>query len=115
MVEILAIVRRNRAAATKQELARIECPGYFQFPVLGRGRQRGLRDQDGEAGLRFLPKVLFRVVVDDQQASEVIEAIVRANQTGQFGDGRIFVIEATRADRISTSGQEPKQAVEVSA
>ncbi len=113
MCEIIAIVRRNRAAATKAELARIGCAGYFQFAVLGRGRQRGLRDQDSEAGLRFLPKVWFDLVVDDARAAETIEAIIRANQTGQFGDGRIFVIETTQTYRVSTGGREPEQATEV--
>ena len=112
MREIIAIVRRNRAAATKAELARIGCEGYFQFAVLGRGRQRGLRDQDSDAGLRFLPKVLFDLIVDDARAAETIEAIVRANQTGEFGDGKIFVIELAAAYRIST-GEQASSAREV--
>ena len=102
MREIIAIVRRKRAAATKAELDRIGCEGYCQFAVLGRGRQRGLRDQDSDAGLRFLPKILFDLIVDDARAAETIEAIVRANQTGEFGDGRIFVAEVAHGYRIST-------------
>jgi nitrogen regulatory protein PII 2 len=113
MVELIAIVRRNRAAATKQELARIGCLGYFQFPVAGRGRQRGLRDQDSDAGLRFLPKVLFDLIVDDERAAETIEAIIRANQTGQFGDGRIFVLETEQTYRISTGAREAERVTEV--
>ena len=106
MREIIAIVRRNRAAATKAELARIGCAGYSQIPVLGRGRQRGLRDQDSEAGLRFLPKVMFDLIVEDARAAETIEAIIRANQTGEFGDGRIFVADVEQGYRISTGAQE---------
>ena len=106
MREIIAIVRRNRAAATKAELARIGCVGYSQIPVLGRGRQRGLRDQDSEAGLRFLPKVMFDLIVEDARAAETIEAIIRANQTGEFGDGRIFVADVEQGYRISTGAQE---------
>ncbi len=106
MREIIAIVRRNRAAATKAELARIGCEGYSQVTVLGRGRQRGLRDQDSDAGLRFLPKVMFDLVVDDARATETVEAIIRANQTGEFGDGRIFVADVEQGHRISTGGQE---------
>ena len=102
MREIIAIVRRSRAAATKAELARIGCEGYCQFAVLGRGRQRGLRDHDSDAGLRFLPKVLFNLIVEDARAAETIEAIIRANQTGEFGDGRIFVAEVAQSYRIST-------------
>lgn len=100
MVELLAIVRRNRAQATKAELHRIRCRGYTIFPVLGRGRQRGLRGLSDD-GLPFLPKMLFEVVVEGD-ARETIEAIIRANQTGEFGDGKIFVLELGEGYRIST-------------
>lgn len=102
MVEIIAIIRRKHAAATKAELSRIGGKGYTAFPVLGRGRQRGLRGAQGNEGLAFLPKVLFDFIVGDEQAQETIEAIIRANQTGEFGDGKIFVLELSDAYRIST-------------
>ena len=107
MVELIAIIRRNRAGATKAELARVGCAGYSQCPVLGRGRQRGLRTQAGVEGLPFLPKVLFDVVVDEEHAQELREAIIRANQTGEFGDGKIFVLETEASYRISTGEREP--------
>ena len=107
MVELLAIIRRKRAAATKEELSRIGCAGYAAFSVFGRGKQRGLRGGPGGEGLAFLPKRLFKIVVEDEQAQETIEAIIRANQTGEFGDGKIFVIEAAAAYRISTGALEP--------
>ena len=77
------------------------------FPVLGRGRQRGLRMPHRPEALAFLPKVLFDLIVDDGQAQEAVEAIIRANQTGEFGDGRVFVIEVAEAYRISTGEREP--------
>lgn len=107
MVELIAIIRRARAAATKEELARTGCPGYSQWTVLGRGRQRGLHDGEGGAALPFLPKTLIHVVAENAQAAEIVEAVIRANQTGQFGDGRIFVVELTGAYRISTGAREP--------
>ena len=102
MVEIIAIIRRKHAAATREELSRIGCAGYTAFPVLGRGRQRGLRGEPGGEGFAFLPKVLFDLIVEDTQAQETVEAFIRVNQTGEFGDGKIFVIEIAEAYRIST-------------
>ena len=102
MVELIAIVRRSRALATKEELARASCTGYSVFPVLGRGRQRGLCSGRAPNNVSFLPKVLFDVIVEDANAQETIEAIIRANQTGEFGDGKIFVLEVTDTYRIST-------------
>ncbi|MBI2884720.1 MAG: P-II family nitrogen regulator [Candidatus Omnitrophica bacterium] len=107
MVEIIAVIRRKRRTATTAELERIRCAGYSQWSVLGRGRERGLRDAGGGAGVPFLPKTLFHLVVEDADAAETIEALIRANQTGEFGDGRIFVLEAEQAYRISTGEHGP--------
>ena len=115
MIEIIAIVRRNRAAATREELVRIGSAGSTQFTVLGRGRQQGLRGGDAARGPAFLPKVLFDIVVEDAHAQETIEAIIRANQTGQFGDGRIFVLDVNEAYRISTGVREPAIVQEMTA
>ena len=106
MVELIAIIRRNRAGATQQELARIGCTSYSRFSVLGRGRQRGLRGEGAAEGLPFLPKGFFYLVVAEEAARETIEAIVRANQTGDFGDGKIFVLESAEAYRVSTGEME---------
>lgn len=114
MRELIAIIRRKKASATKEELARIGCLGYSVLPVLGRGKQRGLRAAQGVEGFPFLPKMLFDLIVEESQAQETIEAIIRANQTGDFGDGKIFVIEVAEAYRISTGEREPTpQTVEV--
>lgn len=101
MIEITAILRRDRAAQAKEELARIGCQGYSQFPVLGRGRQRGLRGPGAGEAMPFLPKILFNLVVEDEKRDETIEAILRAGQTGQYGDGKIFVLDVGEAYRIS--------------
>ena len=101
MVEIIAIVSRARAQSTKEELGRIGCAGYTRFAVLGRGKQRGLQNKNGQASLNFLPKVLFRIVVEDDDEAETVEAFIRANQTGQYGDGRVFVMPIECALRVS--------------
>jgi nitrogen regulatory protein PII 2 len=102
VTELVAIVRRSRATATKRELERIGCQGYTAFPVLGRGKQRGLKLAGaGIQGLGFLPKVLFTIVVRDEAVDETVEAVMRANQTGEFGDGKIFALPTAEEYRIS--------------
>ena len=106
MTEVVAIVRRQRVVATRTELLRAGCPGYTVFSALGRGRQRGLRPRhqaDGNTapGHAFLPRAVFRIVIEDGQALEMVEAVIRANQTGEFGDGRIFLSKLDDAYRMS--------------
>jgi nitrogen regulatory protein PII len=107
MTEIVAVVRRSKAVDTRKELERADAPGWTSFPVLGRGRQRGLKTAAESAGVPFLAKVLFSIVVEDDQVDPIIEAITRANQTGEFGDGRIWTVDLGRVLRISEGGALP--------
>lgn len=53
-------------------------------------------------GMRYIPKRMLTLAVADAQAKGVIEAIVRANQTGHIGDGKIFVSSLSDAVRVRT-------------
>lgn len=106
MTEVIAVVRRSRAAATRKELERAAVPGWTSFPVLGRGRQRGLRPAAEGTGVPFLAKVLFSIMVEAAEVDRVMEAIVRANQTGEYGDGRIWTVELGQDYRISEGGSQ---------
>ena len=107
MKEIIAIVRSSKIKETKDALRKAGAKGYTSLRVYGRGRQRGLRypsstgEEDG-IFMRYLPKRLFSVVVEDHEKDAVVEAILRANSTGNYGDGKIFVLEVNDAWRIST-------------
>ena len=60
--------------------------------------------QENEAGtcIRFIPKRMFTVVVDDASVNEVVRKIIEVNQTGHVGDGKIFVSNISEALRIRT-------------
>ena len=66
--------------------------GLTVIEVRGFGRQKVQEVYRGvEFTLDFLPKVLVMIVVDDDRVSEIIDAITAGAQTGESGDGRIFV------------------------
>ena len=52
--------------------------------------------------MSFVPKVKLELAVDEAIADKVIEAIQLAGQTGQIGDGKIFVLQLEQAVRIRT-------------
>ena len=60
--------------------------------------------------MKYLPKKLIYLVVNDTQVKPVIQAIIRVNQTGQHGDGKIFVSEVKETSRIRT-GEKGAKAV----
>jgi nitrogen regulatory protein PII len=107
--EVIALLRPHKHIDTRKAL---EAAGVFSYTtqtVLGRSKQRGLRFQsEGEkeaVTIKFLPKRYFSIVVSENQVSNTVYAIMKANRTGtsgSVGDGRIFVIDIEDAVRIST-------------
>lgn len=115
MKEIIAIVRSSKIRETKDALTEAGVNGYTSLRVYGRGRQRGLRYTSPDKGeddvlMQYLPKQLFSIVVEDHEKDAVVEAILRANSTGNYGDGKIFVLEVRDACRIST-GEKGEEAL----
>ena len=121
MKEITAIIRMNKVQKTKDALLGCGYPSFTVRVVMGRGKQKGLcyefdpplSDQeeiDSKNCIRFIPKRMFTIVVDDKAAKNVIEKIIAINQTGHAGDGKIFVSEITESMRIRT-GEEGDETV----
>jgi nitrogen regulatory protein PII 2 len=111
MKEIVAILRMNKVQHTRDALAE---KGYFAMTVknvLGRGRQKGLqyeiegeskRDTADYPRINYLPKRLLMLLVTSDQVDEVVEIIIKTNQTGNIGDGKIFVCPVDNAIRVRT-------------
>lgn len=71
-----------------------------KMPVFGRGKQKGL--QVGPIYYDELPKTLLMMVVEDDDASTVIDLIEEKGRTGFIGDGKIFVSPVEEAYTIRT-------------
>jgi nitrogen regulatory protein PII 2 len=110
--EITAIIRMNKVQKTKDVLLECGFPSFTVRRVMGRGKQRGLcfefnpplpdPKNEAETCIRFIPKRMFTVVVDDENVNDVVQKIIEVNQTGNPGDGKIFVSNITEAIRIRT-------------
>jgi nitrogen regulatory protein PII 2 len=50
----------------------------------------------------YVPKRLLTIVVPDDVVSTVVKSIIRVNQTGKRGDGKIFVAPIEGALRVRT-------------
>jgi nitrogen regulatory protein P-II 1 len=70
----------------------------------GFGRQRGHTEvyRGAEYQVDFVPKVKVEVLCDDDQVSQVVEAVMTAARTGKIGDGKIFVMPVDQVYRIRT-------------
>jgi len=104
MKKIEAIVRHFKLEEVKNALIEKGVTGMTITEVRGFGRQKGHTEmyRGTEYRVDFVPKVKVEVVVDNAKAQVAVEAIVKAAQTGQVGDGKIFVSDLSDTIRIRT-------------
>lgn len=107
MKEIIAVIRRHQVPKTKDALRNAGFPALTIQSVEGRGVQRGIggwvyevdpglylhenKHLSGDPNMKFIPKRMLTLLVEDRDVQTAVETIIKANQTGHPGDGKIFV------------------------
>ncbi|MEI6418407.1 MAG: P-II family nitrogen regulator [Sphingomonadales bacterium] len=101
---ITAIIKPFKLDDVREALAGAGVQGMTVSEVKGFGRQKGQTEiyRGAEYTMNLVPKIKLEVVVEDGQASAVIETISHAARTGSIGDGKIFVSDVSQAVRIRT-------------
>jgi nitrogen regulatory protein P-II 1 len=104
MLKVEAIVRVGALRKVLSNLLEIDYPGLTVYEVQGHGRQRGLKEHyRDQTSLSLIPKLKVECVVSGpDEARKAIKAITAACQTGETGDGKIFVFPLTDVIRIRT-------------
>ncbi|WP_038035193.1 P-II family nitrogen regulator [Thermopetrobacter sp. TC1] len=104
MKYIIAIIKPHRLEHVREALANLGVEGMTVSEVKGHGRQKGHTEvyRGAEYVVNFLPKVKVEVAVTADMADKVVETIREAAQTGQIGDGKIFVLPVEQVVRIRT-------------
>ncbi|MBD2460161.1 P-II family nitrogen regulator [Oscillatoria sp. FACHB-1407] len=104
MKKIEAIIQPFKLDAVKNALVSIGIGGMTVTEVKGFGKQRGQTQiyRGATFQTEFLTKTRIEIIVEDNQVDNVIEQIIAAAQTGNIGDGRIFVSSVDQAIRIRT-------------
>jgi nitrogen regulatory protein P-II 1 len=110
MKKIEAIIRPFKLDEVKEALIEEGIRGLTVSEVRGYGRQKGHTEtyRGSEYHIEFIPKIKIEVVIEDEKEEQVIDAIIRTANTGQVGDGKIFISNIEDAIRIRTeeSGKE---------
>ena len=104
MKKIEAIIKPFKLDEVKEALHEVGIQGLTVLEAKGFGRQKGHTElyRGAEYVVDFLPKVKIEVVVEDNMAESVVEAVKTAAQTGRIGDGKIFISSIDEAIRIRT-------------
>ncbi|MBT3530802.1 MAG: P-II family nitrogen regulator [Gammaproteobacteria bacterium] len=101
---ITAIIKPFKSDDVREALSELGVSGMTLTEVKGFGRQKGHTElyRGAEYVIDFLPKVKLEVAVEDSLADQAVEAICKAANTGQIGDGKIFVSNLEQSIRIRT-------------
>lgn len=112
MKKIEAIIRHFKLEDVKNKLVQNGIDGMTITEVRGFGRQKGHTEmyRGTEYAVDFVPKVKIEVVCNDDDLRKVIDIVMDAAQTGQIGDGKIFVTKLEEVVRIRT-GEIGKDAI----
>ena len=104
MKKIEAIIRHFKLEDVKNALSEQGVLGMTVTEVRGFGRQKGHVEmyRGTEYAVDFVPKVKVEIVVPDGELQKTLGTIMRAAQTGQIGDGKIFVSDLVNTLRIRT-------------
>lgn len=111
MKEIVALIRVNKIQKTRDALAEKGFYSMTVHSVLGRGKQKGIHyeiksadvpDYDKVARMNYIPKRMLTMMAPDGHVGEIVKTIIETNQTGHYGDGKIFVCPLEDAIRIRT-------------
>ena len=105
MKRIEAIIRPAKLEEVKAALVKVGIKGITISEVRGFGRQKGHTEtyRGAKYTVDFLPKLRLVVVVEETEVDKVVDTLISAAQTGQIGDGKIFVTSVDRIIRIRTN------------
>ena len=101
---VTAIIKPFKLDDVKEALEAYGITGMTVSEVSGYGRQRGHSEvyRGAEYSVDFVPKLRIEVVIDDADAPAVVDAVVRAAQTGRIGDGKVWTVPVDDIVRVRT-------------
>ena len=105
---ITAIVKPFTLEDVKTGLEQTGILGMTVSEVQGYGRQKGHTEvyRGAEYDIALVPKIRLEIVVDDQDVDAVADAIVRSAQTGQIGDGKVWIAPVETVIRVRTGDRD---------
>ncbi len=112
MKKIEAIIRPEKLDSVRLALKEIGAPGLMVTEIEGHGKQKGLVKQwrGKEYKMELLPKVKIEVVAKDADVERIVKKIMEVANTGEIGDGKIFVYPIESVFRIRT-GEKGESAI----
>ena len=112
MKKLEIIIKPEKLEDLKEVLDTEEVNGLNIVNIMGYGNQKVIvkKYRGAEYRVNLLPKIKVETVVAKENADKLIDKIVKEINTGNIGDGKIFVYDVADAVRIRT-GERGKEAL----
>ena len=112
MKKVEAIIKPFKLEEVKEALNEIGIQGMTISDVKGYGRQKGHKEiyRGAEYVIDFNPKLKIEIVAEAGKIEQIVETICKAAQTGNIGDGKIFVLPVEQVIRVRT-GERGNEAI----
>jgi len=101
---VTAVIKPFKLDEVRAALLAVGVQGMTVSESSGYGRQRGHTEvyRGAEYTVDLVPKVRLEVLVDDSDAADVVEIIVKTSQTGRIGDGKVWTVPVDHVVRVRT-------------
>jgi nitrogen regulatory protein P-II 1 len=107
---VTAVVKPFKLDDIKAALETFGVNGLTVSEASGYGRQRGHTEvyRGAEYKVDLVPKLRVEVLIDDEDADDIIDVIVKAAQTGKIGDGKVWSVPVDTVVRVRTGETGPE-------
>ena len=107
---VTAVIKPFKLDDVKSALESFGVHGLTISEASGYGRQKGHTEvyRGAEYTVDLVPKVRIEVLVEDDDADDVVEVLVKSAQTGRIGDGKVWVVPVDTVVRVRTGERGPE-------
>lgn len=104
MKKLEIVIKPEKLESLKKILESCQANGIMISNIMGYGNQKGYKQRyrGTEYTVNLLPKVKVETVVAREQAEAIVDRVVHEINTGNYGDGKIFIYDVQDAVRIRT-------------
>ena len=110
MKMIRCYIQHAKLEAVREKLFELGVPGLSVLEAKGIGKPLSQYQSAADKVPQFKPRVELTIVLESDAVDEVVETLIQTAQTGNLGDGKIFILPVEDAIRIRT-GERGTQAL----
>ncbi|MBA2697252.1 MAG: P-II family nitrogen regulator [Nocardioidaceae bacterium] len=105
---ITAVIKPHKLEDVRAAVEAFGVTGMTVTEASGYGRQKGHTEvyRGAEYDITLVPKVRLEIVVEDDEAADIVDVIVKSAHTGRIGDGKVWVTPVETVVRVRTGDRD---------